>query len=173
MAAFDQIKLLRLKKYLLCTLLILKRIKFAKQRKKRKCWIRKIYLDRPEKGEYHLLVKDLQLFGRGYFFRCFRMSPALFEELLCLVAPHIPKKETKLRQPISPSERLCVTLQYLVTGDAFVTIGASYRMRPTAISQIIPETCNALWKVLLENKYIDVPETEKQWREIADGFYRS
>ena len=54
------------------------------------------------------------------------MSPALFEELLCLVAPHIPKKETKLRQPISPSERLCVTLQYLVTGDAFVTIGASY-----------------------------------------------
>ena len=32
MAAFDQIRLLHLKKYLICTLLILKRIKFAKQR---------------------------------------------------------------------------------------------------------------------------------------------
>ena len=101
------------------------------------------------------------------------MSPALFEELLCLVAPYISKKETKLRQPVSPSERLCVTLRYLVTGDAFVTIGASYQMSPSVISQIIPETCNALSKVLLENKYIDVPKTEKQWREIADGFYRS
>ena len=46
-------------------------------------------------------------------------------------------------------------------------------MSPSAISPIIPETCNALWKVLLENKYIDVPKTEKQWREIADGFCRS
>ena len=152
MAAFDRIRLLRLKKYLLCTLLILKRIKFAKQRKKRKCWVRKIYLDRPEKLEYQLLVKDMQLFDRDYVFRCFRMSPALFEKLLYLVAPHISKNETKKRQPISPSERLCVTLRYLVTGDAFVTIGASYWMSPSAISQITLETCNALWKVLLENK---------------------
>ena len=53
-----------------------------------------------------------------YFLHCFRMSPAVFEELLCLVASHTSKKKTKLRQPISPSERLC-------TGHAFVTIGAS------------------------------------------------
>ena len=42
MAAFDQIRLSHLKMYLLCNLLILKRIKFAKQRRKRICWIRKI-----------------------------------------------------------------------------------------------------------------------------------
>ena len=41
MHPFDQIRLLHLKKYLLCTLLILKRMQFAKQRRKR-CWIRKI-----------------------------------------------------------------------------------------------------------------------------------
>ena len=83
------------------------------------------------------------------------MSPALFKELLSLVAPQISKKETKLRQPISSSERLCETLRYLVTGDAFVTIGVSYRMSPSAISQI------------------DVPKTEKKWCEIADAFCRS
>ena len=43
MAAFDQMRLLHLKKkYQLCALFILKRIKFAKQRRKRICWIRKI-----------------------------------------------------------------------------------------------------------------------------------
>ena len=46
-------------------------------------------------------------------------------------------------------------------------------MSPSTISQIIPETCNALWKVLLDNNYIVVPKTEKRWREIADGFYKS
>ena len=115
----------------------------------------------------------MQLFDRDYFFRCFRISPALFQELLCLVAPHISKKETRLRQSISPRERLCITLRYLVTGDAFVTIRTSDRISPSVISQIIPDTCNALWKVLLENKYKDVPKTEKQWCKIADGFYRS
>ena len=34
MAAFDQIRFLHLKKYLLCTLLVLKQIQFAKQRGK-------------------------------------------------------------------------------------------------------------------------------------------
>ena len=143
MAAFDRIRLLRLEKYLLCTMLILKQIKFAKQRKERQCWVRKIYLDRPEKGDYQPLVKDMQLFDRDYFFCCFRISSALFEKLLCLVAPHISKKETKLRQRISPSERLCVTLRYLGTGDAFATIVASYRTSPSEISQLIPQTSNA------------------------------
>ena len=64
MTAFDRIRLLRLKRYLLCTLVILKWIKFAKQRKERKCSVRKIYLDRPEKRE----LKDMQLFGRDYLF---------------------------------------------------------------------------------------------------------
>ena len=95
MAVLDRIRLLRLKKDFLCTLLILMRIKFTKQRRERKCSVRKIYLDCPEKGEYLLLVKDMELFDRYYFFHCFRMSLALFEELLCLVAPHVSKKETK------------------------------------------------------------------------------
>ena len=48
MAPFDQARLLHFKKYLLCTLLILKRIQFAKQRRKRICWIRKIRRSRSQ-----------------------------------------------------------------------------------------------------------------------------
>ena len=87
--------------------------------------------------EYQLLVKDTQLFDRDYLFRCFRMSPVLFEELLCLVALHISKKKTKLRELITPSECISVTLRYPVTADTFET------------------------------------ETERQWYEIADGFYKT
>ena len=91
----------------------MKKLKF---KKKRKCWVRKIYQDRIEKGEYHLLVKELRIHDREYFFRCFQMSPTLFEELLAMITPCITKQPTQFRDPISPSERLCITLRYLVTG---------------------------------------------------------
>ena len=48
----------------------------------------------------------MQLSDRRYLFCWLRMSPAVFEELQCLVASHISIKVTKLRQPISPSQRL-------------------------------------------------------------------
>ena len=146
-------------------------MKKPKARSKRKYWVRKIYQDRQEKGEYHLLVNDLRMHDKDYFFRCFRMSPVVFEELLAMIGPHITKQQTKFRDPISPSERLCVTLRYLVTGDAHVTIGASYRMSPAVIGKIIPETCNAIWNVLLSEDYIKVPKSEEGWREIAEGFF--
>ena len=47
-AAFDPIKNIHLKMYLLCTLLILKRIKFAKQRRKRIRSVRKIRSSRSQ-----------------------------------------------------------------------------------------------------------------------------
>ena len=49
MAPFDRRRLSRFKK--IPTLLILKQIKFAKQKRKRKCWVQKIYLDCPQKEE--------------------------------------------------------------------------------------------------------------------------
>ena len=73
MAAFDRIRLSRFKK--IPTLLILKQIKFAKQKRKRKCWVQKIYFDCPQKEEKQLLVKYIQLFDRDYFLHWFRMSP--------------------------------------------------------------------------------------------------
>ena len=50
------------------------------------------------------------------------MSPTNLETLLSWVAPCITKKTTKMREPISTNEKLCVTVRYLVTGDAQVTI---------------------------------------------------
>lgn len=59
-------------------------------------------------GEFHFFVKDLQFFDQEYFFRCFFMSPTIFEQLLALVALFIKKKSTKMGELIGVSERFCV-----------------------------------------------------------------
>ena len=59
------------------------------------------------------------------FFTCFRMLPLPCEELLSFVVPIIAKRSTVLQDPIGPSERLAVTLRYLVTGYAQCTSAAS------------------------------------------------
>ena len=76
-------------------------------------------------------MKEMMLFDHDCFFRCFRMLPQTFEMLLSWVAPFIKKDATRMRDPISPDERLSVTLRYLVTGDEQVSIAASYRISPS------------------------------------------
>ena len=117
-------------------LLILKLIELKRKRKKRH-WVRKVYRDRQEKGEFHMVVRDLRLHDHEYFFTCFSMSPSTFEELISFDAPIIVKKSMVMRDPIGPSERLPVTLRYLVTRDAQCTIAASYRISPTTIGRVL------------------------------------
>ena len=145
--------------------------KALQTRKKRRFWVRKIYAERCEKGEYHQLVREMKLFDKEYFLQHFRMSPDRFEELLKYVAPKITKFSLR-RKPIGPSERLCVTLRYLVTGDAQTTIAASYRMSKSSVSRIVRETTDAIWSGLLENGFLKAPESENELLAIADEFER-
>ena len=133
-------------------------------------WVRKIFKERQEKGEYHILVKDLQLFDAEYFFKTFRMTVAKFEELLAWVGPSI-QKSSRLRVDVpSPAERLCVTLRYLASGDAQVSIALSYRISPTTVGRIIRETCEALWSVLQAKGFLKVPNEQNTWKEISHRF---
>ncbi|CAB4001870.1 Hypothetical predicted protein [Paramuricea clavata] len=98
------------------------------------------------------------------------MSPSTFELLLTWVAPLITKKSTRMREPIPPDERLSVTLRYLVTGDAYTTIAASYRISPTTVGRIVQETCDALWNALSEQGFLRVPCNTNDWKSIANDF---
>ena len=133
--------------------------------------MRQLYKDRKTKGEYHLLIKEMKTFDKEYFFQNFRMTPTKFEELLMLVTPKIIKSSTK-REAITPGERLCVALRYLVTGDAQTTIAASYRMSKTSVGRIIKETSQAIWDVLLEEGYLKVPQSSSDWEKVAQDFER-
>jgi len=140
-----------------------------KMKYKKKFWIRKIFEERKQKGEYHLLVKDMRLFDHHYFFKQFRMLPSKYEKLLSYVAPLITKSSTR-RESISADQRLCITLRYLVTGDAKITIASSYRVGPATVGRIISETCNAIWSELLAASYLKCPTTPKEWKTVAMRF---
>ena len=101
----------------------------------------------------------MRLFDQELFFRYFRMSLSNFESLLSWVAPRILKQETKMREPICERERLCVTLRYLVTGDAQVTIAANYRMSPSVVGRIISVTCRGIWDALHDEGYLKHPSS--------------
>ena len=162
-------RLLLLKKLQLLKLLLLEDQTMNKKYKKR-FWVRQLYQARKERGEFHLLVTDMRMFDHELFFRYFRMSPTNFETLLSWVGPRISKQQTKMREPICERERLCVTLRYLVTGDAQVTIAASYRMSPSVVGRIISETCGAIWDALNDEGYIKPPNSEDEWKQVAKDF---
>ena len=97
------------------------------------------------------------------------MTPRKLEKILCWVARRILKSNVK-REAVSPEERLCVTLRYVVTGDAHVTIAAGYRINPTSISRIIKETTKVIWNVLLDKGFLKAPNSAQKWKKIVQSF---
>ncbi|CAB3989267.1 Hypothetical predicted protein [Paramuricea clavata] len=161
------------KRYFLKVLLLLSLrlcIRSRADKYKKRFWVRKIYQERCEKGEYHLLVREMMLFDQEFFTNRFRMTPSTFEKLLTWVGPYLQKKSTVMRDPIAPSERLALTLRYLTTGDAQVTIGASYRISPTTTGRIIHKTCQVIWDVLKKQGFLELPQNKEQWKKISQDF---
>ena len=156
---------------LLLILILKRRIQRRRlqNRYKKRFWVRQLFKERKQKGEYHLLVKDMRLFDHEFFFMQFRMLPDKYEKLLLLIAPLITKSSIR-RESISADQRLCITLRYLVTGDARCTISSSYRVGTATVGKIINETCDAIWKKLLEEGFLKCPITPAEWQNVAQRF---
>ena len=97
------------------------------------------------------------------------MSPEQFECLLKLVRPTVQKNITIFCECISPEVPLILTLQFLASGNAQQSIACSFRIGKSTFSNIIRETCNAIyhcWK----DTYLSKPKTEEDWLRIALQF---
>ena len=94
MPAINARRLLLLRNNIL-RLLLLRRRQKRRRKYRRRFWVRRIYAEREQKGEYHFL----KLYDQEYFFQCFRMTT--FEQLLSWIGPHLPKTTTKMREPIA------------------------------------------------------------------------
>ena len=148
--------------------LLRRRLQRRKLKNRKSFWVRELYQERLQKGEFHLLVQDMKLFDHMYFFKYFRMAPSVFEKLLQLVGPFLTKKSTNMREPIGPSERLSLTLNYLASGNSQCSISSSYRISPSVVSRTIRETCHVLWSCL--SHYIKAPSSTEEWKEISRFF---
>ena len=93
-----------------------------------------------------------------FCFRYMRMSPESFKYLLNVVGPVITNKYTTFRKAIPPAKRLCLTLHYLAYGGSQQSLSFAYQIAKSTISNVIDETCLALWNCLKE-KYLQPPRT--------------
>ncbi|KAG0419840.1 hypothetical protein HPB47_003834 [Ixodes persulcatus] len=124
-------------------------------------WVRFLLRSRETFGEYHHLVRDMRLDDGQDFYRYFRMTRQRFDHLLSLVGPHLQKKTTFWRKPISPEERLALTIRYLAHGSSQLITSMCYRLGRSTASSIIRETCQALHKVL--DPLYRPPSCLRQW----------
>ncbi|XP_071638920.1 uncharacterized protein [Temnothorax longispinosus] len=156
------------KKQLLATVLIneLHKQKRRNYRRKR-YWVNPIFIERYNHGFYHPIFPVIIL-EEARFRNYFRMTPTQFEELLILIAPFIMKQRV-IREPISAAERLCLTLRFLASGDSMISMSYQYLIGLTTASNIIEETCDAIWNCL-QKEVLPSCLNADNWLNIAGDF---
>ena len=82
---------------------------WRQRRINRRWWIHPLNLERFQKSEFFNLYLDLRKYD-DRFFKMYRMHVNQFDYLLSLLRPHLQKQTTRYREPISPEERLVVTI---------------------------------------------------------------
>ena len=73
--------------------------------RERRIWTRDWILRRPEQN---FLYQEIEAEDENKFKQAFRMTPDVFKKLLELIEDDIRKKDTTMRQSISPATRLQV-----------------------------------------------------------------
>lgn len=126
----------------------LRTILSSNNRRKRRFWVRQWILRRNRLGASETLLKELALEDSEGYRNHLRMSEEKFEELLLKVQCRLKKRDTVMRQAISPRLKLQVILRYLATGDSFSTLASIYRVPKNTISNFLKEVCAAIYEAL-------------------------
>ena len=128
-----------------------------KQQRERKMWVRKLSTER--RWIKHS-CKTFTFLNHFYFFRIFWIISSHFEQLLSWVASSIIKC-AKFRDVSAPSERLCITLQYLATGNPQVTIASCYCVSPPVMEQSKSELWyRARWGIITASNFREYCHTD-------------
>ena len=106
--------------------------------------------------------------GEDWWRENLRMSQVTFQIICTQLKPHIQRRITKFRQPVSVEERVAVTIWRLATNIEYRTIGALFGLGRSTVGEIVLDTCEFIVVHLLP-KYVRVPRNETL-REIVDGF---
>ncbi|KAG0431463.1 hypothetical protein HPB47_021782, partial [Ixodes persulcatus] len=94
--------------------------------RRRRFWVRPSWRFRNTEGQASALLPRLRARDEGYFRDFLRMPPSTFDTLLGLVGPKIERKVTPFREPISPHDRLAITLRFLANGDTFRSLSYNF-----------------------------------------------
>lgn len=89
----------------------------SNRRKRPTCWIRPWIRRRSQLGFSSTLVRELATEDAVEFHQMFRMDIKDYQWLLNNVTSRLTKCDTHMRRPISPAEKLQITLRFLATGN--------------------------------------------------------
>ena len=143
-----------LQKALLCTIVAAASTQL-KKKKKRKRWCREWICRRSERGSFSQIFSELENECPDGFENYTRMPVILFYNFITKIEPYMRKKDTHLRESISPGARLEATLRFLAAGGSYTSLQYSTRISKQSLSHIIPETCEAIYNVL-RKEYLKV-----------------
>ncbi|KAL4123037.1 hypothetical protein QTP88_015269 [Uroleucon formosanum] len=109
-----------------------------------------IIVTRETEGFFKKLIEG-HLFNNEVKFReFFRVNREQFNFILSLVKYDLTKEPTmRVPVPISPDEKLAITLRFLATGESFRSLSFSFRISYSYISVIVKETLAALKQMLM------------------------
>ncbi|XP_065583667.1 uncharacterized protein LOC136042630 [Artemia franciscana] len=97
------------------------------------------------------------------------MAPESWNCLLGKVFNKLEKSTTNMRKPISPAERLCVTIRYLADRSTQKSLMYEHRNGHSTIVGITKETMTAIIDALKDD-YLPNLSTENM-KEVANYFY--
>lgn len=119
--------------------------------RKRTTWVQELYLEHEESVFFRSFQTLFRSKSPDRFKDFVRMNPDEFDFILERVRPFIEKADTRLRKAISAAERLTVTLRYLATGDSMHSLSFLFKISVPAISMIIHQGCDAIYKTLKDD----------------------
>ena len=82
-------------------------------------------------------------------------------------------KDCRSREPISPGERLAVTIRFLASGDSQRSLFYAYRISYSSLSRILSETCHIIWEELRAVYLKKTLKSELEWLAISEQFNNS
>ncbi|CAH1963126.1 unnamed protein product [Acanthoscelides obtectus] len=141
--------------------------KLKRSKRHRAIWC-KDWLMKREHYSHINLVNELKFAPKDWH-NYLRMNEETYLKLLSMVTPLIKKQDTVMRKAISPHERLTATLRFLATGRSYEDLKFTTIISPQALGVIIPETCEAIYKVLRKD-YFKFRQTEDEWKNITKHF---
>ncbi|XP_046868908.1 protein ALP1-like [Drosophila willistoni] len=99
------------------------------------------------------------------------MSINTFDYILTKIHSKLEKCWTNfVVNPITPCEKLILTLRYLATGASFTSLSYSFKIGRTTVSVIVKKTVKALWE---ESQPKHMPQPSKEMiTDIADDFWK-
>lgn len=139
----------------------------ARQSRHRRYWVHPVNQRRETHGIYGHLVREIRSFS-SYHRRYLRMTVENFDRILAMVSPLITRRDTMMRKAIDPGLKLAITLHHLAEGASHSSVALHYRLGRSTVSNIIYETCDAIWEVL-QPIYLKGPGGPSDWLSIAKG----